>query len=135
MNPGRFCRAAVGALGALAAALFALSPAGADAAPKRLDCSLTVLETKAGPKLDVAAEKRAVIVVFDQEAKALTVRQDGGARALGNVTMTQSSMTGYVDEMSLGVDPSSWSVVLQTYKPDSVDVEFGTCSLSAQPPP
>jgi hypothetical protein len=133
MNRGRSIRTVVVAVGALAAVLIAMSPASA--APRRLDCSLTVLETKAGPKLDVAAEKRAIIVVFDEQAKALTVRQDGGARALGNVTMTQSSMTGYVDEMSLGVDPSSWSVVLQTYKPDSMDVEFGACALSAQPPP
>ncbi len=133
MNSKRFCRAAVGAVGALAAVLFSMSPAGA--APKRLDCTLTVLETKAGLKLDVAAEKRSIIIVFDEQAKALAVRQDGGARTLSNVTMTQSSMTGYVGEMSLGVDPSSWSVVLQTYKPDSVDVEFGTCSLSAEPPP
>jgi hypothetical protein len=131
MNRGRSIRTVVVAFGALAALPVAMSPAGA--APRRLDCNLTVLETKAGSKLDVAAEKRPVIVVFDEQAKALTVRQNNGARVLGNVTMTQSSMTGYDDEMSLGVDPSSWSVVLQTYKADSVDVEFGICSLSAQP--
>lgn len=130
-----FCPGAVGAPVALAAALLALSPAAAIAAPKRLDCSLTVRETKAGSKLDVGPENRSITVVFDKEAKALTVRQDGGARVLSNVTMTQSSMNGYVSEMSLGIDPSSWSIVLQTYKPDSVDVEFGTCSLSAKPPP
>ena len=135
MNRRRFCPTAVGAAVGLAAALVAMSPAGAIAAPKRLDCSLTVLETKAGPKLDVAAEKRSIMVVFDEEAKALAVRQGDSARALGNVTMTQNSMTGYVSDMSLGVDPSSWSVVLQTYKSDTVDTEFGTCSLSAEPPP
>lgn len=133
MHHRRFCPGAVCAAVALAAALFALSPA--IAAPKRLDCNLTVLETKAGSKLDVAPENRSITVVFDKEAKALTVRQDGGARVLGNVTMTQNSMDGYVSEMSLGIDPSSWSIVLQTYKPDSVDVEFGACSLSAKPPP
>jgi hypothetical protein len=85
--------------------------------------------------LDVGAEKRSIVVVFDEEAKALSVLQDGDERALGNVTMTQNSFNGYVGEMSLGVDPSSWSVVLQTYKSDTVETEFGACSLSAKPPP
>jgi hypothetical protein len=122
-------------VGALAAALVAMSPAGAVAAPRRLDCGLTVLETKAGPKLDVEAENRSITVIFDEEAKALTVRQDGAARVMNNVTMTNSAMNGYVSEMSLGINPSSWKIVLQTYKADSVDVEFGSCSLSAKPPP
>jgi len=130
-----FCPRGVDALGAFAATLLLLSPAGAIAAPKRLDCNLTNFETKAGPKSDSGAEKRSITVVFDEEAKGLTVYQDGSARVLKNVTISQTSMNGYVDDISLGIEPSSWNIVFQTYEPDSTRVEFGTCSLSTKPPP
>jgi hypothetical protein len=126
---------AAGALSALAAGLLLLSSAAAAAAPKRLDCSLTKLETRAGGNFDVKAESRSITVVFDDAAKTLTVYQDDSGRALNQVTMTQISMNGYVDEMSLGIDLSSWSIVLQTYKPNSITSEFGACSQSAKPPP
>jgi len=74
--------------------------------------------------------------VFDQDAKALTVYPDGGALALTNVTMSQIAMSGYVSgKVSLSIDPSSWNIAFQTYKPDSTSTEFGTCSPSAKPPP
>lgn len=82
------------------------------------------------------AENRSITVLVDQEAKALTVDQDGSGRALDNVTATQIAITGYVrGQVSLSVDPTSLSVVLQTYKPDSTLNEFGACSVSAKPPP
>ncbi len=136
MHHWRFSARAVDVLGALAAALLLVSPFAALAAPKRLDCKLTSLETRAGPKTDVAAESRSITVVFDQDAKALTVYLDGSALALTNVTMSQIAMSGYVSgKVSLSIDPSSWSIAYQTYKPDSTSTEFGTCSLSAKPPP
>lgn len=122
---------------ALAAAILLLSPAAAIAAPQRLDCSLTVLETKAGSKQDVGAENRSIAVVFDDVAKTISVTQDGNSRALTHVTMTQMTMNGYVNDMSLGIDVSSWKIVLQTYmpEPDSMRVEYEVCRLSAKPPP
>ncbi|MGP0088830.1 MAG: hypothetical protein ACLPKB_02555 [Xanthobacteraceae bacterium] len=123
------------AFGALAGALLLLSPAGAIAAPKRLDCNLTDFETKAGPKSDSGTEKRSITVVFDEEAKGLTVYQYGSARVLNNVTISQTSMNGYVNDISLGIDPSSWNIVFQTYEPDTTRVEFGVCGLSAKPLP
>ncbi len=125
------------ALGALAVSLLLLSPTGAIAAPRRLDCSLTVLETKAGSKQDVGTEHRSIVVVFDDEAKAITVTQDGSSQVLNHVTMTQMTMNGYAADMSLGIDLSSWKIVFQTYKPDpdSMRVEYGVCSLSPKPPP
>jgi hypothetical protein len=123
----------VGAVSALAMAL--LLPGVAVAAPKRLDCSLTKVETRTGANFEVGRENRPVTVVFDAEAKSLAVYQDGGKRALGHVTITQISMNGYIDEMSLGIDMSSWSVVLQLYKPEAMTTEFGACSQSAKPPP
>jgi len=136
MHHLRSCPTAVEALGALAAALLLLSTAGAIAAPQRLDCNLTSLETKTGSTTDVGAENRPITVVFDQETKALTVYPDGSAVVLTNVTMSQIAMSGYVGgQVSLSIDPSSWSIVFQTYKPASTITEFGACSLSVKPLP
>ena len=122
---------------ALTIALLLLSPAAAIAAPQRLDCTLTVLETKAGSKQDVGVEKRSITVVFDDLAKTITVTQDGNARVLNHVTMTQMTMNGYVDDMSVGIDVSSLKIVFQTYmpEPDSMRVEYGACSSSTKSPP
>ena len=129
----RFCPRAVCILGALSAVL--LLPAGAVAAPKRLDCSLTLLETRAGPKSDQSAESRSMMIVFDEEAQALTLYQGASVQALGRVTITQSSMSGAVGEITLGIDRSSWGIVFQTYGSDSMRAEFGECNLSAEPLP
>ena len=123
-------------MGAFAAALLPLSPAGAIAAPQRLDCNLTSLETKTGSTTDVVAENRPITVVFDREAKALTVYPNGSALVLTNVTMSQIAISGYISgDLSLSIDPSSWSIVFQTYKPASATTEFGACSPSAKPLP
>jgi hypothetical protein len=135
MHHRRFCSRAAGTSGALAAIIL-LSPAGAIAAPQRLDCTLSSLETKTASATDVVAENRPTTVVFDQAAKALTAYPNGSALVLTNVTMSQIAMSGFVNgQVSLSIDPSSWSIVFQTYKPDSTSTEFGTCSLSAKPPP
>ncbi len=138
MHHWRFCPRAVEAPGALAAAVLLLMPAGAIAAPQRLDCTLTSLETRAGPTTDVRAESRLITVVFDQQAKTLTVYPDpnGSALVLTNVTMSQVAMSGYISgQVSLSIDPSSWGIAFQTYKPQSTTTEFGTCSPSAKPLP
>ncbi len=134
MDHRRLLSKAAGALSALAAAHLLL-PSALAAAPKRLDCSLTNLETTVGPKYEAEAENRPITVVFDEEAKTLAVYQDGNRRVLDHVTITQISINGYIDEISLGIDMSSWSIVLQTYKPNSMSAEFGACSQSAKPPP
>jgi hypothetical protein len=135
MHHRRFCSRAAGTSGALTAIIL-LSPAGAIAAPQRLDCTLSSLETKTASATDVVAENRPTTVVFDQAAKALTAYPNGSALVLTNVTMSQIAMSGFVNgQVSLSIDPSSWSIVFQTYKPDSTSTEFGTCSLSAKPPP
>lgn len=125
---------AIAGASALATALL-LPPAVAAAAPKQLDCSLTRLETRAGPNFEVEGENRPIAVIFDDEAKSLAVSAGAGKRGLGHVTITQISMNGYVDDMSLGIDMSSWSIVLQTYKPEAMTTEFGACRESAKPPP
>jgi hypothetical protein len=132
---GAMCRGGVPALSALAMALVLLWSADANAAPGRLDCAMAKLETKTGSNFDVEAENRSIIVVFDEDAKTLSVYQDGGKQPLAHVTITPIAMSGYVDDLSLGIDRSSWDVVLQTYKPGSKSTEFGACSLSAKPLP
>jgi hypothetical protein len=123
----------VAAASALATAL--LVPAIGVAAPKRLDCNLTTHETRMGPNLAFERENRPIAVVFDDETKSLAVYQDGEKRGLSHVTITRIFMNGYVDEMSLGIDMGSWSIVLQAYKPEATIAEFGVCSQSAELPP
>ena len=136
MHHWRLCLGAVGALDAVTAAVLLLAPDGAIAAPQRLDCTLNSVETRAGPTTDVGAESRSITVVFDQAANTLTVYPNGSALVLTNVTMSQVAMSGYISgQASLSLDPSSWSIVFQTYKPASTTTEFGTCSLSTKPLP
>jgi hypothetical protein len=116
-------------------AVLLLLPTGAVAAPERLDCHLTQLETLGGTKSDQSAENQSITIVFDEQTHALTVYKDASARTLKSVTITQSSMSGFLDDISLGVDRSSWGIVFQTYASDSPQVEFGDCKLSAEPPP
>ena len=120
---------------AIALAIALLLPAVAVAAPKRLDCSLITHETRIGPNLAFERENRPVTVVFDAETELLAVYHDGSKRALSHVTITRISMNGYVDEMSLGIDMASWSIVLQAYKPEVTIAEFGVCSQSTEPLP
>jgi len=73
--------------------------------------------------------------VFDEQAMSLTEYQDGSARPLDNVTISQASMNGYVGEISLGINSASLTIVFQTYGLDSTRTEFGACSRSAEPVP
>jgi len=130
MHHWQFSSRHVRALGVVA--LLMLPPAGAFAAPKRLNCSLTDLETKAGSNSDVAVENRSIVIVYDEQAMSLTVHQDGSARALNNVTISQTSINGYVGEISVGIDSASLTIVFQTYGPDSTRTEFGQCSPSME---
>ena len=80
-------------------------------------------------------EKRSISIVFDGKAKELTVYQDGSAQALNNVTATVTSINGYNDQISLGINSADWDIVFQTYEPDSTRAEFGVCSPNTQPLP
>jgi hypothetical protein len=135
LDDGRFYARISNGVGALTAAFFLLSSVGANAAPTRLDCTLTSIEIKVGTKSDFEPEKRSISVVFDGKAKELTVYQDGRAQALNNVTATVTSINGYVDQISLGINSADWNIVFQTYESDSTRAEFGVCSPNTQPLP
>jgi hypothetical protein len=77
---------------------------------RRLDCTLTRIETKVDSKSDFESEKRPISVVFDEQTKALTVYQNGNALVLNNVTTTVNSMSGYVDQVSLGINSADWNI-------------------------
>jgi hypothetical protein len=111
-------------------ATFMLSPVNAIAAPQQFDCSLTIVETKTAGKKDVGAEQRSIVLLVDKQARTVTVQQNDGARALDNVTMSEHNINGYVDDLSLSVDLSTWKIALQTYKsnPDWQTIEFGACT-------
>ncbi len=133
---GRFNACISNGVGALtAAAALLLSSMAANAAPTRLDCTLTNVESKVGSKSDFEPEKRSISVVFDGKAKELTVYQDGSALALNNVTTTVTSINGYADQISLGINSADWNIVFQIYEFDSTRAEFGVCSPSTQPLP
>jgi len=97
------------------------------AAPKRLDCQLSVLETKTGDKTDGVVENRSITVMIDLDVKTITVIDGADARKLDNVGVSQVSISGWVDDVSVGIDRSSQSVVLQTFRGNTVLSEYGKC--------
>ncbi len=78
-------------------------------------------------------EKRAIAIEFDEANKTITLDEDGRARPLRNVAISNSSMSGGVDGITVGVDRSSLRVVYQAYGADSVANEFGRCTAAAPP--
>ena len=108
----------------------------AKSTPQELDCVLTDVETKSEEtKFDsqVAVEKRAIVVTFDEQQGSLSLRKGTANKSLQDVTITPTSMNGAADDISLGIDRSSWRIVFQTYGPNSVRNEFGICNLRSRP--
>jgi hypothetical protein len=112
---------------ALAAGMIPAWVALALAAPQRLDCVLTDTDTQRG------GEKRAIAIEFDEANKTITLDENGRARPLRDVAISNSSMSGGVDGISIGVDRSSLRVVFQAYGAESVANEFGRCTAAAPP--
>jgi hypothetical protein len=110
---------AVDASSVITAALLLLSPASAIAAPKRFDCTLVTMETKETKALGsvhVDSENRLITVVFDAQAEALTVYQNGSAQTFDHVSITEGNVNGFTRDFSLGIELSSLTIVFQTYK-------------------
>ena len=49
--------------------------------------------------------------------------------ALDKVAISQTSMTGAAEHISVGIDRSSWRIVFQTYEEGVTRNEFGNCRL------
>ena len=110
------------------AALLLLSPNADAAATQQFGCTLTTLESTTNPNF-TEAESRSIAVIVDQETKTITVSQDGTEQPLDHVTFSQLTINGYTGTLSLGMDKSSGSIVLQTYAPNANKTEFGVCAL------
>ncbi len=101
--------------------------AAATAAPQRLDCVLT--DKEASP----ASESRPVVIVFDEDAKTMTAEAGGQSYSLEKVSISNISINGVADSISLGIDRSSFGIVWQQYGADKVSTEYGQCHPTQSP--
>ncbi len=99
----------------------------ADAAPTKLDCVLT----QPGP--DGKDVPHLITVAFDSEANTLVVVDGAKNLDLAHVKISTISINGYNDEISIGIERSSWAIVLQTYSQNPPIAEFGQCRPPAPP--
>ncbi|VFU08600.1 hypothetical protein [Methylocella tundrae] len=113
--------------GVLVPAFLLFPPLEAFAKPTRLDCTLTSAGT------DGKDTSRQASVTFDEEANTLVFDAGSQRRDLGKVTISTITIDGYTDDLSIGIDRSSWHIVVQTYAQDHVRAEFGVCKPAAAP--
>ena len=94
---------------------------GASATPQQLDCVLTDTEAKPG------SESRPIVIVFDEDAKALTAKEGDHSYSFSKVSISSVSINGLDDSVILGIDRSSMGIVWQQYETDQVRTEYGKC--------
>jgi len=111
--------------GALATVL--VWTAAAAAAQQRLECVLT--DQEASPR----SESRPIVVVFDEDAKTVTAEAGGQTYPLEKVSISNVSINGAADGISLGIDRSSFGIVWQQYGADKVSTEYGQCHPTRSP--
>lgn len=90
------------------------------AAPQQLDCVLTDTSTQPG------SEGWPVVVVFDEDKKTLSA-EEGRSYSFINVLISNVSINGQADDVSLGIDRSSLGIVWQQYGADNVRTDYGDC--------
>ena len=110
-----------------ALAMVPLWTAAASAMAQRLDCVLT--DKEASP----ASESRPIVVVFDEDAKTVTAEAGGQTYSLEKVSISNISINGAADSISLGIDRSSFGIVWQQYGADKLTTEFGHCRPTPAP--
>jgi hypothetical protein len=101
--------------------------AAAFAAPQQLDCVLTDTEDKPG------SENRPIVVVFDVDAKTVTAKDGANSYSFSKVSISNVSIDGAADSVSLGIDRSSFGIVWQQYGTDKVTTEYGQCHPAPSP--
>jgi hypothetical protein len=94
---------------------------GASATPQQLDCVLTDTEAKPG------SESRPIVIVFDEDAKTLTAKEGDHSYSFSKISISQVSINGLDDSVSLGIDRSALGIVWQQYETDQVRTEYGKC--------
>jgi phage baseplate assembly protein gpV len=90
---------------------------------------LTDTESKPG------SESRPIAVVFDEAAKTLTAKDGDHTYSFSKISISNVSINGLGDTVSLGVDRSSFGIVWQQYGggADKPTTEFGHCQPAAAP--
>ena len=101
--------------------------AGASAAPQQLDCVLTDTDAQPG------SESRQIVIVFDEDAKTVKAQDGSQSYSFSSVSISNVSISGNVDSVSLGIDRSSLGIVWQQYGADKVVTEFGQCRRTDHP--
>jgi len=101
----------------------------ASATPQQLSCTLTDTAEQLG------AKSRPIAVVFDDDAKTLNAQDGARNYRFDNVSISNISISGEVDDVSLGIDRSSSGIVWQQYGPDKPVIEFGQCRRTNPPAP
>jgi len=103
--------------------LAVLSPwsTAACADTQRLACVLT--DTEANPD----SESRPIVVDFDEETKSLKAEDAGHVYTFGKVSISNVTISGQAEHVSLGIDRSSLGIVWQRYEASKVRTEFGNC--------
>ena len=113
----------------ICSALLAASAWTADtsAKPQQLDCVLTDIGTQPG------SESRPIVIVFDEDVKTLKAEASSQSYSFANVSISNVSINGADDDVSLGIDRSSLGIVWQQYGTRKVVTEYGQCRRTGQP--
>jgi len=101
--------------------------ASSTAASQQFDCVLTETEVKIG------AENRRVSIIFDEEKRVLMAKQDDRDYIFASASISNVSISGLADNISVGIDRSSLGIVWQEYAADKVHTEYGRCRPAAPP--
>lgn len=96
--------------------------ATASAAPQQLDCMLTDTSN-----IQTPGESQPFIVTFDEDANNIKAQEGGRNYILSDVSISNVSMSGKADNVSLGIDRSTLSIVWQQYETDKVVTVYGQC--------
>jgi len=97
------------------------------AAPQQLDCVLT--DTEARPQ----SENRPIVVTFDADKRILMAEETNRVYSFIKVSISNVSINGQADNVSLGIDRSSLGIVWQQYEADKVRTEYGHCHAVRAP--
>lgn len=103
--------------------LICVSHEGVADGVQQLNCVLTDTATKPG------SESRPIAVAFDEQNKTLTAQDGGHSYTFMNVTISNVTISGQADNVTLGIDRSALAIVWQQYQGSEVATEFGHCDV------
>ena len=92
-------------------------------ASEQLTCTLT--DTAAQP----GAQSRPLTIIVDDAANTLKAQEGERTYTFRDVSISSVSISGHADDISLGIDRSSFGVVFQSYggATNAAAIEFGRC--------